>query len=339
MTVRTAADDTDAFARSQALHREALVWDNHGCMPFEEPRRWLGELERYRRAGVKVVMINIGDGETPLERCIQMAAEVRDFVNTHAEDYVMASTVDAILEGQRRGRLAVGLDVEGVFSIGNCLSLIDLYYELGVRWMLMVYNRRNLAGYGCHDDEDAGLTAFGREVVRRMDRVGMVKCCSHTGYRTALDILSSTNRPTIFSHSNPRRLRDHPRNITDPLIDACAATDGVICINGVGIFLGDNDSSVHTFVNHLEYVIQRVGARHVGIGLDYVFDRDGLNTLLSTGAHTWPPGFGYAPGIRFVAPEDLPKITEELLRRRYADADVRSVLGDNLLRVARAVWR
>jgi membrane dipeptidase len=217
--------------------------------------------------------------------------------------------------------------------------LVDLYYDLGVRWMSIVYNRRNLSGSGCHDAEDAGLTTFGHELVRRMDEVGMVKCCTHTGYRTAMDVLTGTDRPTIFSHSNPRALRDHPRNITDALIDACAATGGVVCVSGVGIFLGDNDASIGTYVDHLEHVIQRVGPQHVGIGLDYVFDTDGLDILLTNHADMWPPGFGYAAGIRFVAPENLPGVTEELLRRRYGDLDVHAVLGGNLLRVAREVWR
>jgi membrane dipeptidase len=335
----TASSDTQLSARAGVLHRAALIWDNHGCMPFDEPRRRLGELERYRNAGVNVVMINIGDGEVSLDRCVRMAAEVREFVKLHPEAYVLALTVDAVLHAQSERKLAVGLNVEGVFSIGNQLNLIDLYYDLGVRWMLMVYNRRNLAGYGCHDDVDEGLTPFGRDVIRRMDCVGMVKCCSHTGYRTAMDVLTATDRPTIFSHSNPRALWDHPRNITDELIDACAATDGVVCINGVGIFLGNNDASVATFVNHLDYVVQRVGARHAGIGLDYVFDRDGLNTVLAEHANVWPPGFGYAPGIQFLAPESLPEVTEQLLGRGYSETDVRALLGGNLLRVARAVWR
>jgi membrane dipeptidase len=328
-------DDSTA----QALHRDALVWDNHGCMPFEHPERWLGELDRYRQSGVDVAMINIGDARTPLETCIRMAAEIRAYVKAHSDRYAMALTAHGILDAQRAGKLAVGLDVEGAFSIGDQLSLIDLYYDLGVRWMLMVYNRQNLVGYGCHDDPDQGLTAYGREVIRRMDAVGMIKCCSHTGYRTAMDVLTGTDRPTIFSHSNPRALRDHPRNIPDELIDACAATNGVVCINGIGIFLGDNDASAETFVKHVDYVAQRVGVEHVGLGLDYVFDTSEHETSLAGQPDVWPSGFGYAPGIHFMAPEELPRVTELLLGRGYRERDVRCVLGDNLLRVARAVWR
>ena len=321
------------------LHRDALVWDNHGCMPFEHPGRWLDQLDLYRRSGVDVAIINIGDSRIPLETCIRMASEIRAYVKAHPEDYAMALSVDAIQQAKRARKLAIGLDVEGMFSIGDQLSLIDLYYDLGVRWMLMVYNRQNLTGYGCHDEADAGLTPYGREVVRRMDAVGMIKCCSHTGYRTAMDVLTGTDRPTIFSHSNPRALRDHPRNIPDELIDACAATGGVVCINGIGIFLGDNDASAETFVKHVDYIAQRVGVEHVGIGLDYPFDSSNLGAMLTAHPDVWPANCGYEPGIRFMGPEELPKVTELLLARGYAERDVRAVLGENLMRVARAVWR
>jgi membrane dipeptidase len=326
-------------ARAAALHADALVWDNHGCLPFEDPARWLPELERYREAGVDVAAINIGDSDCPLETLVRMAATLRDHVARHPERYTLALDTAAIRAAKAQGKLAIAFDVEGVYALGDQVALIPLLYALGVRWMLMVYNRANLAGGGCHDPEDSGLTELGRAFVREMDRVGLVKCCSHTGYRTAMEILEASQRPTIFSHSNPRALRDHPRNIPDDLLDACARTGGVVCVNGVGIFLGDNDIRVGTFVDHVEYLLQRIGAQHVGLGLDYVFDRAGVDAMLSGGEHMWPEGYGYRPGIQFLGPEQLPAVTEELLKRGYADATIRGVLGGNLLRVADAVWK
>ena len=140
--------DDELSGRAATLHRDALVWDNHCCIPFEQPGRWLGVLERYRLSGVDVVMINIGDSRTPLETCVRMAGEIRAYIKVHPADYVLALTADSILQAKSERKLAVGLDVEGVYSIGEQLSLIDLYYDLGVRWMLMVYNRRATHGPG-----------------------------------------------------------------------------------------------------------------------------------------------------------------------------------------------
>lgn len=325
--------------RAAALHREALVWDNHGCMPFDNTQAFLPQLEKYRDAGVDVCMINIGDADFEVDVFARMAARIRHFVHAHPDRYLLIDTADDIVRAKAEGLLAVGLDIEGLHSIGEDIELIEFYRDIGVRWALMVYNRRNTVGSGCHDEVDEGLTAFGRRVIAEMDRVGMIKCCTHTGERTAMDVLTSTDKPTIFSHSNARAIRSHQRNITDQMIDACAATGGVVCLSGIGIFLGDNDVRPQTFVDHVDHVVQRVGPRHVGIGLDYVFDQAGLDDVLSSSSHTWPAGHSYAAGIKFLGPDALPQVTEELMRRGYGEDDIRGVLGANMLRVAREVWR
>jgi membrane dipeptidase len=153
-----------------------------------------------------------------------------------------------------------------------------------------------------------------------------------------LDVFAASRRPTIFSHSNPRALKDHPRNIPDELIRACAASDGVVGLNGVGIFLGDNDIRTETLFRHIDYVAQLVGPRHVGLGLDAVFDQPSMDASLAENAGLWPPEYGYGPGIGFYQPEQLPDLTETLLAKGWSEPDVRCVMGENLLRVADAVW-
>ena len=316
-----------------------IVWDNHACLPFNDTEQWLPGIERYRNSGVDAVTINIGDSHVPLEVLIRTAASIRHYVQAHPDQYVLGLTTDAIRGAKASGRLAVCLDVEGVYALGEQLSLVEFLYQIGVRWMLMVYNRRNLAGSGCHDPVDEGLTALGRGILREMDRVGMIKCCSHTGYRTAREILDSTDRPVIFSHSNPRRLRDHPRNIPDDLIKACAATGGVVGINGVGLFLGDGEPTADAVVRNLDYVAQLVGPEHAGLGLDYMFEGSGVEEPGRASRELWPKEWGYRKGMGFLGPEAIPEIAAQLGRLGYPPAAVSGILGENLMRVAGAIWR
>jgi membrane dipeptidase len=328
------------MSAAAALLKDSLVWDNHGCMPlrpFDE--EFLPQLDRYRKSGVDVAVLNIGFGEQGIEEHVRVLAHFRRWISLHADDYVLIETVDDIERARAAGKLAIAFDMEGANGVADQASLVSLYYDLGVRWMLMAYNRVNRVGSGCHDDEDTGLTVFGREVLDEMARVGMVACCTHTGYRTTMDVMEYSSRPVIFSHSNPRALYDHPRNIKDDVIRACAATGGVVGLNGIGIFLGKNDNSTETFVRHIDYVVQLVGAEHVGLGLDYVFDAGELDEYLAKMAHTFPKGMGYDAGMKMVEPERIPAVVESLLKLGYPEDAIRGILGANHLRVARQVWR
>lgn len=321
------------------MRQTGIVWDNHACLPLRDIDEWLPGLSRYRDAGVDVVTVNIGDSLVPLETLIRTAASIRHFVHARPDQYLMGLTPADLRAAQASGRLAVCLDLEGVYALGEQVSLVEFLYQIGVRWMLMVYNRRNLAGSGCHDPVDEGLTPLGRRILAEMDRVGMIKCCSHTGYRTAREILDSTDRPVIFSHSNPRRLRDHPRNIPDDLIKTCAATGGVVGINGVGLFLGDGPPTAATIVRNIDYVVQLVGAEHAGLGLDYMFRSSELNEPGRGSKETWPPEWGYGRGSGFAPPEVIPEVIAGLEGLGYPEESLRLVLGENLVRVAEAVWK
>jgi membrane dipeptidase len=213
-----------------------------------------------------------------------------------------------------------------------------MYYDLGVRWMLLAYNVPNRVGGGCQGD-DGGLTDFGRAVVAEMERVGMQVCLSHTGHRTARDVLAIATKPVIFSHSNCAALHAHPRNIPDDLIRQCAAQGGVVGINGVGIFLGRNDIASETYARHVDHVVQLVGPTHVAVALDYVFDLNELEEQVQKMRATFPPGLGYELGARFVAPEQLEQIVGVLQGWGYRDEDLAALLGGNLLRLARTVWK
>ncbi|HEY1655070.1 MAG TPA: membrane dipeptidase [Candidatus Tumulicola sp.] len=335
---KTRHDVPAATATAATVLAQSIVWDNHTCMPLRpHDETFLPQFDRLFRSGVTVVGVNVGFGEQSIEDHVRMLGHFRRWIRRHPERYVLVETADDVLLAKTTARLGVFFDIEGARAIDDQLSLIGLYYDLGVRWMLIAYNRTNRVGGGCLDEDDGGLTPFGRDVIDEMERVGMVLCCSHTGERTALEAIAHSRNPVIFSHSNPRALWEHPRNVRDHVIEACAAKGGVVGINGVGQFLGKNDTSSRTLARNVDYVARLVGSDHVALGFDYVFDEGELADYLKTMPDTFPAG-AIEP-CDFVKPEQLPEIAGELVALGYRDDDLAKILGGNLLRVARSVWK
>ncbi len=325
------------------LMRDIVVWDNHGCMPLRpNDPVFLPQLARYHAAGVDVVSLNVGFDATHWESTVQVLAYFRDWLRGHADRYILVESVADIEQARQQRKLAVTFDIEGGCALNDQLSMVSLYYDLGVRWMLIAYNKNNSLGGGCQD-EDTGLTAFGRSVLDEMMRVGMVICCSHTGFRTTLEVMDYARGPVIFSHSNALALWPHKRNIRDEAIRACAATGGVIGINGLGRFLGEyagqTDARTETLVRHIDYVAQLVGADHVGLGLDYVFDLQELADFKASHPEMYPAQEGYSTPLNMVEPERIPQIAERLYALGYNAQDLANILGGNFLRVATQVWK
>ncbi len=327
---------------SSALPADGIVWDNHVCLPHRAEPAWFARLAQHRRAGVTVASLNLGDAQVPLETQIRMAAFFRAQAAASPQHYLLAATLADVRRAKAEGKLAIVFDVEGAWAMDRQLDLVPLYAALGVRWLSIAFNRANWAGGGVHDAADAGLTGEGMRLLDALAEHGIVACCTHTGYRTAHQTIAhhaARGTPLIFSHSNARALDDHPRNIPDDLIDAVAAIGGVVGINGLSIFLGNAPDLAARFADHAAYVADRVGAAHVGIGLDYVYDQLDMDAQLAAARGTWPAGYGYEPGIRYLEPEALPRIVDLLLARGWTDADVRGFLGGNFMRVAGQVWR
>jgi membrane dipeptidase len=247
------------------------------------------------------------------------------------------------MSAKQQGKLAVAFDLEGAVPLLDNLSMIALYYDLGVRHMHLAYNRRNSVAGGCYD-LDAPLTALGTEVVKTCQRVGMVVDCSHMNERSALAIMEIAEKPVIFSHSNPRSLNPNLRNITDAMVDACARTGGAIGVNGMSNFQFDKRASVEGLLRSIDYIVQRVGPAHAGIGLDYVYDQE-QDELPSDAypAFWFPPEHGYDENYyrtsAFVPPEKIPELMNQLARRGYSDGDVEAIWGGNFFRVASECWR
>jgi membrane dipeptidase len=317
---------------------DAVVWDNHACMPLRADASFLAHLERYRDAGVTVVSVNVGFGEMPWAEHVRVLSFMRRWIAMRPDKYRLLSTIENVRQCKSDGRLGIVFDIEGMSPVQKDISLVQTFYELGVRWMLIAYNRNNAAGGGCMDI-DNGLTPIGRAIIDEMERVGMVLCLSHAGGRTAAEALDYSRNPVIFSHSNPYGHTPHSRNISDSLIRACARTGGVVGLSGIGPFVGSNVDVVKHLLNQLRYVVDLVGADHVGLGLDYVFDLAELDEYVRAYPTLFPPGLDQGGGMGMVSPEALGTLAEALAKSNFTDAQIRGVLGENWLRIAAQVWR
>jgi membrane dipeptidase len=320
--------------QARSIHMRSLIWDTHACFRLH-PDADLSELKRYRDSGVGFVSLNIGMDLNSFENTMQVLARYRRYISSHPDQHVLALTVDDIREAKESGKLAIAFDLEGSESLLGNLNMISLYYDLGVRQMLLAYNKDNRASGGCMEG-NIGLTDFGRDVVREMNRVGMVVDVSHMGYRATLETCEVSTAPVIFSHSNPNGLREHARNISDEQIKDCAQTGGVVGINGIGDFLGGTSSEL--MVQNIEYVMNLVGPEHVGLGLDYVVDKQELIEYVEGHPDIFPPD-KIKDYLSFVEPEQFPEFTELLYQKGYSEQIIRGILGGNFLRVAEQVWK
>jgi membrane dipeptidase len=324
-------------ARAQALHEQALVWDSHACLPLH-PDADMGALLRHKAAGADFVSVNVGMDMNPLGQIMAVIASFRAQIRARPELFVLAGTVDEVERARREGRLAIAFDLEGGVPLGERPEMVQLFYDLGVRQIHLVYNRNNAIGGGCYD-EDVPLTPLGRRVVAAINAAGVLMDCSHTGHRTSLDIMEVSTAPVIFSHSNPRALVPDRRNVTDEQIRACVATGGIMCVNGVGRFLGDPEAGSAAIVRHIDHLVQSIGPEHVGLGIDCTYDQGLDEDPPGLDKAWWWPGYASGLKIKIASPECLPEITEGLVRRGYPDEAIMRILGRNMLELARRVWR
>lgn len=324
---------------ARALMEDGVVWDNHACLPLRQDNEtWLPAIDRHHASGVDVVSLNVGYGQKGPAEHLAAIARFRDWYGARPDRYVLAHGAADIRAAKAEGKLAIVFDIEGMNALGGQPERVADYYDLGVRWMLIAYNHANPAGGGCLD-EDEGLTEFGRTAIAEMERVGMLLCCSHTGWRTAMDAIEVSRAPVILSHSNAHALWPHPRNAPDELMIACARTGGVVGINGIGPFLGEGAASALGMIRHIEYALSLVGEDHVSIGLDYSFDQASTQVYLARMSEDARHKLKLDGELTMAAPETFPELAQLMIRRGHAPAVVRKVLGENLVRLADQVWR
>lgn len=219
-------------------------------------------------------------------------------------------------------KFAAILAVEGGHAIEESLDKLDSLYKLGVRYMTITWNNSTSWATAAADPQSAtrGLSEFGRQVIRKMDSLGIIIDVSHTGIKTIEDILSTTTNPIIASHSGVRSLRNHYRNLTDQQIINIAQRGGVIGVIFYPPFLtSTNTANFDTVIKHIDYIRNLVGIDHIALGSDF----DGIERVVI--------------GLENVS--KFPNLTIALLKKGYSISDIRKIYGENILRVIRQVCK
>lgn len=357
--------NTDAVANisdeARKIYSESIVWES--LVSWASMERVNADREkkkkvipRYLKSGVTQVCLTVGGDYSDLDQTIRWIASERRFLKeNHSDICFLAATAADIEAAKASGKVAITFNMQGTKPLQGAgaqedpgdINLVQLLYDLGVRQALLAHNMRNYAADGCHEPgESAGLSHWGVRMVQEMNRVGMTVDMTHTGYKSTMHAMEVSTKPVIFSHSNPKKMFNHPRNIQDDQIKACAATGGVVGACGWGpIINAENDASPEEICKHILYLVELVGPEHVGIGLDFVYAPELTTARLQRQPHLYGAGgdmskFNYNMKLMdFAQPEDFPLIANILLNKGLNESNIKGILGGNMFRVAKANWK
>jgi membrane dipeptidase len=259
-----------------------------------------------------------------------------------------ADVYDDLVAAKPDGRIALVASLEAATAIENELDRVDVLYGFGVREMGITYSESNALGSGLKESRDGGLTKFGRQVVRRMNQLGMTIDVAHCGDQTAADTIEVSEKPILITHVGARALWNTARLKPDWVLKACAEKGGVIGIEAAPhttLTHKHPHHSIESFMEHFEHVANLCGIDHVAFGPDTLFgDHVGLHhafaaSLSIASAHAGET-FEEVPYVRGLEnpTECFPNITRWLVAHGYGREDIRKVLGGNVLRVLKDTW-
>jgi membrane dipeptidase len=375
-TPQTQPRDERLWQQALAIHRRAIVVDTHNDITTpmtnddfdlagDPPVPYRTNIERMKKGGLTAEFFSlyirpwyVTHGGAA-RRTLDMIDAVYRAVERHPRDLMFATSVADIRQAKRQGKIACLMGIEGGHAIENSLPTLREFYRLGVRYMTLTWNNTNdWADAGRGEKKHNGLSDFGREVVREMNRLGMLVDVSHVSDDTMSDALDVSTAPIIASHSSARALSDVPRNIPDDLLKRIAKNGGVVQVNFYSGFVDRN-----TVVSQSEARDAQLKPQQDALNEKYKDDPERLaeESDKLEASHPLPPlpisklidhfehiikvaGIDHVGiGADFDGANDmpegakdvsmLPNITYELLKRGYSERDIRKVLGENILRV------
>ena len=270
---------------------------------------------------------------TATHNALQMIDSIYMEVDDSPDKLSVVFTAEEIITAKREGKRSLMLCMEGAEPLGTDLSLLRNFYKLGVRIICLTWHQRNAVAEGAGEPGIGGLSNFGKQLIKEMNRIGMVIDVSHMSEAGFWDVLSQSQQPVFASHSNARALCDHARNLTDQQIEALAKKGGVIGMNFLGQFVKDHSPTVHDVLDHIDHIANLVGVDCIGLGPDWIDYAPHLivECLDPSGYLSQRiPIDVFAEGVEIE--ENLPNLTIGLLTRGYSETDIQKILSGNFLK-------
>jgi membrane dipeptidase len=341
-----AAANNEIEQRIQRLHQPGLV-DMHFDLPmdlYEKRARqnvlatdFLPDLEA-GDIGLVGVALYLDDRYLPemglrvaLDQVARLYAEV-----DQSDRFAICKSRHEILEARAGGKIALVLTMEGVEPLGSDLDLLRVFYELGLRSLGLTHMRRNAAGAGAlfsaNGSPRDGLTAFGRDVVRECERLGIIIDLAHINPAGFNEIVEITTKPLIVSHTNARRYYDIERNVTDEQIKMVGERGGVIGINAVLVSPHREEATIDRYVDHIEHVRDLIGIEGVAIGFDF------FEFIYRQWSAEEQAAFGEKYKHAHFVPElsnhsHSRALTRRLIERSFTDDEIERILYRNWMRI------
>lgn len=309
----------------------------------------------WRAAGVTCIFQNAGEEcQAPL-RLIKRLARFTYLTDMLPDLIAKAATPDDIIAAKQQGRGCLYFTGNGVplaedwLTPHDELKYVRIFFQLGIRMMHVTYQRRNMLGDGCGEVANGGLSDFGRQAIAEMNRVGVIVDVAHSGWQTSLEAARASEKPMAASHTMAAALNPHIRSKPDEVLKAIAEKHGYVGVCCIPEFLGAK-GNLAAFLDHIDYLVKLIGIDHVAIGTDIAYtsrNEAGQRKKMPKNprksrlkwASLWPANaFAPAPGSRdSLMWTNWPLFTVGLVQRGYKDDDIKKILGENVLRVTRAV--
>jgi membrane dipeptidase len=317
-------------------------------------REWTG-YEGLSASGLDILFENFMDGTALITSSAgwkwtdvihDIGIRYSDFA--HQDMVYVALTLDDLYRAKREGKIAFVACLEAATPIENELDRVDVLYGLGIRCMGITYSESNALGSGLKEPGDSGLTRFGQQVVKRMNKLGMTIDTAHCGDKTAADTIELSEKPTLITHVGARALWNTNRMKPDYVFEACAEKGGVIGVEAAPHTTLTHKHPLHSiesYMEHFEYIANLVGIDHVAFGPDTLFgDHVGLHhafasqlSIASAHAGVEYEEVEYVKGVENPG-EVMPNVARWLVAHGYSDEDIAKVMGLNVLRVLEETW-